>query len=236
MPTKGRLKMQLLNPTSEEIRNAITTRSENFMDVIVPFEDLTCELNETTGSLDFRYNLGIADFSNRAMSQLLTRIELSSTFWERLNTWNAHQLMIDAFTFCNETTANKIERQRRNNDPTYLFRLNPSAPIELSGIDNDDEDEDEGETPSSLRTPVRAILTGSYSIFDDNELFPMLMNELDQDDNVTYLLYEYDDQITRLHVRFDNTQVTHNNIQYSAGLVITNSEVGSSSIWIEPVA
>jgi len=227
--------MQYSNPTSEEVRNAITTRSQNFMDVIVPFDDLRCELNSEETEVDFIYNLGTAQFSTHAFGQLLTRVQLSIHYWRRLARWSANQLMIDNFNFCNEATANEISNQSRNNDPSYLFRLAPLTPIEISEDIDDDDDDEEEETVSSLTTPVRAILSGSYSIFDDDELYPMLMDQLDQDDNISYISYEYDDHISRLHIKFDNTEVEYNNVQYSAGMVVTNSEVGSSSIWIEPV-
>tara|TARA_B100001765_G_C19476458_1_gene326611 strand:- start:88 stop:1203 length:1116 start_codon:yes stop_codon:yes gene_type:complete len=227
--------MHYSNPTSEEIRNAITTRSQNFVDVIVPFDELNCELTESGDSTDFRYSIGIADFSTHAFSQLLTRVRFSIDFWKRLDNGDAHQLKVDNFNWCNENTANKISNQRRNNNPSYLFRLNPSTPISATDLLGDVDDEEEDRVAPSLRTPVRAILSGSYSVFNDDELFPMLMDELDEDDNVSYTFYEYDDHITRLHIKFDDTEVTHDNIKYSAGMVITNSEVGSSSIWIEPV-
>jgi len=224
--------MQYTNPTSEEVRNAITSRSQNFMDVTVPFDELNCELNEEETSVFFKYGLGTAQFNTHAFGQLLTRVQLSIHYWRRLAAWDANQLMIDNFNFCNEATANQISNQRKNNDPNYLFRLNPNTPIEL--VEEDDDDEEE-ETISSLTTPVRAVLSGSYSVFDDDELYPMLMDQLDQDDNVSYISYEYDDHISRLHIKFDNTAVTYNEVEYSAGMVVTNSEVGSSSIWIEPV-
>jgi len=223
--------MQLMNPDSDELRNAINTRSENFLDVIVPFNELVCSTNDDDSRVLFNYALGTAEFSTHAFSQLLTRVKLSSHYWRRLEGWEAHQLMVDNFNFCNEATANEIAGQKRNNEPNYLFRLNPSSPI---------EEAEEGEEQTSYNTPVRAILSASYSVFDDDQLFPILMNELDQDDNVSYSLYEYDDHITRLHIRFNNTQIIHNEgenteVTYSAGMIISNSEVGCSSIWIEPV-
>jgi hypothetical protein len=137
--------------------------------------------------------------------------------------------MIDNFNFCNESTANEIAQQPRANDPTFLFRLNPSSEISL-----EEQDEEEQEIVE-INTPVRAVLSSTYSIFDDSELFPMLISQLESDDNINYLLYEYDDQITRLHIKFNNTERDHEEITYSAGMIITNSEVGLSSIWVEPV-
>jgi hypothetical protein len=226
--------MQLSNPDSQQIRTAITTRSQNFLDIVVSFDELTCEQDEENSTVNFKYNLGTAEFSNHAFGQLLTRVQLSIHYWGRLNAWNASQLMIDNFNFCNEATSNEISNQKRNNDPSYLFRLNPTTPIDI--LSDDDEDDDEADDhESSLITPVRAVLSGSYSVFDDTELFPMLMDQIDQDQNVSYMLYEYDDRITRLHIKFIDTITTYEGVNYSAGMVVTNSEVGSSSIWIEPV-
>jgi hypothetical protein len=228
--------MQLSSPDSETIRTAITTRSQNFLDVIVPFDELGCEINEDNSEVNFKYNLGIAQFSTHAFGQLLTRVQLSIHYWKRLYNWNARQLMIDNFNFCNEATANEISNQKRNNDPNYLFRLNPSVTLDPTENDDNDDDEDEyDDEEPSINTPVRAVLSSSYSVFDDDELFPMLMDQLDEDENVSYVLYEYDNHITRLHIRYKDTQITHEGLAYSAGMVVTNSEVGSSSIWIEPV-
>ena len=224
--------MQFTNPTSEEIRTAITERSKNFLDVVVPFDTLMCDYTPNQENVEFKYDVGVANFSNHAFSQLLTRVQLSIHYWRRLSAWNAHQLMIDNFNFCNEATSNEITNQKRNSDPNYLFRLNPQSEIDLNNISDDDDDEEEVEV---LTTPVRAVLSGSYSIFDDDELFPMVMDQLDQDQNISYTYYEYDDHITRLHIKFIDTIVSHNDVTYSAGMVVTNSEVGSSSIWIEPV-
>ena len=245
--------MQYIDPTSEEIRSAITTRSQNFMDFIVPFDELNCEVIENNispavddglislpagacvmPSVRFQYPLGTAQFSRHALNQLLARVQLSTHYWNRLNGWNAHELMVDNFNFCNETTANEISRQRRSNDPSYLFRLNSASAIAHRDADNE-EDDDEEEIQLNLTTPVRAVLSRYYTTFDDSELFPMLMDQLDEEDNVSYSLYEYDDHITRLHIKLIDTEREYNNVTYSAGMVITNSEVGSSSIWVEPV-
>ncbi len=75
--------MQYSNPTSEEVRNAITTRSQNFMDVIVPFDELNCELNEDEETVLFKYGLGTARFNTHAFGQLLTRVQLSIHYWRR---------------------------------------------------------------------------------------------------------------------------------------------------------
>ncbi len=232
--------MQYPNPTSEEITTALATRSQNFMDIIVPFDELNCEVVEGDApqTVRFQYPLGTAQFSRHAFAQLLTRVGLSIHYWRRLSHWDAAQLMTDNFNFCNESTANEISQQRRSNDPSYLFRLNSADAITYRDTESeevDEEEEEEEHSGPSLTTPIRAVLSASYSTFDDNELFPMLMSQLNQDDNVSYLLYEYDDHISRLHIKFNDTEITHNEIVYSAGMVVTNSEVGSSSIWIEPV-
>jgi hypothetical protein len=237
--------MNYANPTSEEIRSAITTRSANFLDVIVPFDNLICQETEqadtSVTSVEFQYPgigwLGLADFNNHSFSQLLTRVQLSISYWRRLSLWDANQLMVDNFNFCNEATANSISNQKRSNDPSYLFRLNLRAPIASPSIEEDEEEEEEDEQylAEAIETPVRAVLSGSYSVFDDSELFPMLMDQLDEDEDITYLSYQYDDHISRLHIKFESTETTYKEIKYSAGMVVTNSEVGSSSIWIEPV-
>ena len=224
--------MRYTNPTVEEIENAITQRSQYFQDILVPYDALVCERvidsSNNEESVRFRYDSKIATFNNHSLRQLLTKIQLSTNYWSRLYNWSAYQLMIDNFNFCNESTANEIAQQPRANDPSFLFRLSPSSEITL-------EEETLESEMTEVHTPIRAVLSPTYSIFDDNELFPMLIQQLSSQENITYRLYEYDDQITRLHVEFTDTATTYEEVSYSAGMIITNSEVGLSSIWIEPV-
>ena len=155
--------MQFTNPTSEEIRTAITERSKNFLDVVVPFDTLMCEYTSNQENVEFKYDVGVANFSNHAFSQLLTRVQLSIHYWRRLSAWNAHQLMIDNFNFCNEATSNEITNQKRNNDPNYLFRLNPQTEIDLNNISDDDEDEDDDESTSKALLGGRKHFSSSSS-------------------------------------------------------------------------
>ena len=40
--------------------------------------------------------------------------------------------------------------------------------------------------------------------------------------------------MTRLHIKFNDTERIYEENTYHAGMIITNSEVGISSVWIEP--
>jgi len=228
-----------INPTSEELRTTINSIASQHLDVLVPYDQLNCEIQESeeeSTNILFKYNLGTAEFSSHAMRQLLTRIHLSSSYWKRLDNWNAHQLMADNFDFCNESTANEISLQPRANDPTFLFRLklNEQTKTSIEELFNSPSEEMEEEETNNFLTEVRAVLSSNYSKFDDNQLFPLLIDLLDQNQNISYTLYEYDDQMTRLHIKFNDTERIYEENTYHAGMIITNSEVGISSVWIEP--
>ena len=127
--------MRHVNPTSEELRAIIDVIASQHLDVLVPYDQLTCQIEdakENSSEIVFKYNLGTAVFRSHAMRQLLTRIHLSSSYWKRLENWNAYQLMADNFSFCNESTANQISLQPRANDPTFLFRLKLDKQLKTS--------------------------------------------------------------------------------------------------------
>lgn len=81
---------------------------------------------------------------------------------------------------------------------------------------------------------VRAVLTEKYGIMDDVEVFPTVIEEFRNYLTEPRWLHR-DDQITQLAVNFTGIQTKYENDRYQAGVVITNSETGHSSVWIEPV-
>lgn len=81
---------------------------------------------------------------------------------------------------------------------------------------------------------VRAVLTEKYGIMDDVEVLPTTIEELRKHDTYPRWIHR-DDQITQLGVNFNSLQTDFENDKYQAGVVITNSETGYSSVWIEPV-
>lgn len=82
---------------------------------------------------------------------------------------------------------------------------------------------------------VRAVLSDKYGVHDDNDLFPILFDVLKDRNDVAYRIFVYDDHITQLALDFVDATGVHNDQKYTAGLVVTNSETGHSSIWVEPV-
>lgn len=81
---------------------------------------------------------------------------------------------------------------------------------------------------------VRAVLTEKYGVMDDIEVFPTVIKELYSYETTPRWLNR-DNQITQLAVHFNDVQTNFENNNYRAGMVITNSETGHSSVWIEPV-
>lgn len=83
---------------------------------------------------------------------------------------------------------------------------------------------------------VRAVLSDSYGIKDDIEIFPTIIDALEAaDQKVEYRSFMYDDRITQLVAVFPDTQTKYGSHTITAGVMITNSEIGQSSVWIEPV-
>jgi hypothetical protein len=82
---------------------------------------------------------------------------------------------------------------------------------------------------------VRAALSDSYGIIDDKDLFPLLFNSLQDRTDVALRVFRHDSHITQLHIDFTDARGMHNEQEYVAGLVVTNSETGHSAVWIEPV-
>lgn len=80
---------------------------------------------------------------------------------------------------------------------------------------------------------VRAVLTSKYGIIDNIVVFPTIIHEL-MDINTYPRYFTNTDCITRMSVCFPDTKVIIHNNQYEAGMTITNSETGHSSVWVEP--
>lgn len=81
---------------------------------------------------------------------------------------------------------------------------------------------------------VRAVLTEKYGVMDDIEVLPIVIEELRNYLTKPRWLHR-DDQITQLAINFTGLETKYEDDRYQAGVVITNSETGHSSVWIEPV-
>ena len=83
---------------------------------------------------------------------------------------------------------------------------------------------------------VRAVLSDSYGVMDDITIFPIILEALEKTDKeVEYHTFRYDDRITQLVATFPDTYTKYGPHRVRAGVLVTNSEIGQSSIWIEPV-
>lgn len=81
---------------------------------------------------------------------------------------------------------------------------------------------------------VRAVLSDKYGIKDDHEVFPVVLDVL-EDQEIAIRSFTYDDRISQLLIEFADAQAQYNNQNHVAGLLVSNSETGHSSVWCEPV-
>lgn len=82
---------------------------------------------------------------------------------------------------------------------------------------------------------VRAVLSDRYSVIDDLDLFDIIFEVLQNRTDVSYRCLQYDDRITQLIINFNDCKGEYGGQEYTAGLSITNSETGHSSVWVEPI-
>jgi hypothetical protein len=77
----------------------------------------------------------------------------------------------------------------------------------------------------------RAVMSTSYNPMDDHQLYPIVLDELAEEDIFNHKFFEQDGHITKLTtaINDENTQ-----LPYYASITTTNSETGHSSVWIEP--
>lgn len=81
---------------------------------------------------------------------------------------------------------------------------------------------------------IRGILTPTYSTdMDDYQLFEAVFRQLHSKEYRVHL-FEHDTFITRCVVRFPASSTEFEGNTFTAGMVVTTSEIGYSSIWIEP--
>jgi hypothetical protein len=80
---------------------------------------------------------------------------------------------------------------------------------------------------------IRAVVTTKYGILDDHELFPTVMDQLEEQ-QAQLQSFHFDSHITQLYADWPDCEVEWGGTRYHAGVLITNSETARSSIWIEP--
>lgn len=153
----------------------------------------------------------IVKFSSLALSQLLSKIGISAGFYNKCPPW----LQQDIFNYFIGLDP----------DLQFFIRFAPNS------VFQDILQED-------YAIPVRAVLSTGYHCIDDHELIPKVitsLEELENPKNLRFLNCTWSDQITRMLVLFEDCKTIYNNQEYFAGISIVNSEVGQSSVWIEPI-
>lgn len=81
----------------------------------------------------------------------------------------------------------------------------------------------------------RAVLSDQYTTnYDDHLTFPPILNVVDNDETLSINKFNRYGEITRLELGIKDAATTYNNTYLSAHVLITNSETGHSSLWIEP--
>lgn len=81
----------------------------------------------------------------------------------------------------------------------------------------------------------RAVLSSIFTTNYDNRLvFPVILQALENID-VSLRTFLLDPLITRMELTLSDSEVNYKNTKLIPGIMITNSETGHSSLWIEPV-
>lgn len=203
--------MLLSRPTQETVLGEITSKRERCFDRIVQSNELYAAVVEEKRMEYCRDFEGILSnkygFSRSAFTQLLNRRRVPIAFFDRCS----RELKRDIFNhFISSASVSYLFRMENKN----MFQ------VPLQGIEEEH---------------VRACLTDSYGIVDDIRVFPVVFDVLKNMENWHIHQFVSDAQITSMLIHFDDAIVDYNNMQHIAGLQITNSETGHSSVWIEPV-
>lgn len=196
-------------------------KNENRVDKIWNTSDLYCEgqYNWVDGSTsqtlpgfyidNSEYDAELT-FSRWSLWQLLGRASgVPIKFWDR----------------CSLGLMRSIWREHVHDPANELrFRLDPRRSMDKRVFDGDDGP-----------VHVRAVLSMTYGVIDDLTLFPIVAKVLEEMKVTTYNVFQHNEDISRLIVMFPDLQRDHEGRTYQAGLAVTNSEIGRSAIYIEPI-
>lgn len=197
--------------TREEIEQFIETSRQHRFDANINTD--TLQANIENEALVIKGTVqGHADqklsFSQSAMSQLLNKLRIPAEFFGRCPKELEQQIF------------NHFVGQEKE---SYFCRMNPNQDKEVLYA-------------AGGTMPCRAVLTNKYGIVDDYQLFPVVFSALDESvEQKSYRRMRTDDRITQMYIDFPDCTTTYNDVIYTAGVMITNSETGHSSVWIEPV-
>ena len=81
---------------------------------------------------------------------------------------------------------------------------------------------------------IRAVFSDKYGVIDDIHVYPLALDILEEQ-KTTYQHFVYDDDITSMLAIFPEYTREFVGSYISAGIQITNSEIGRSAVWVEPV-
>jgi len=201
----------LRGPGQELVLSTIEDKRERCYDRTVESDDLYAALVGENGieyCKDFEGILSNKyEFTRSAFTQLLNRRRVPVAFFDRCPL----ELKREIF--------NHFIGQAKVN---YFFRLINNGPVIAA-------------PEEMVAEPVRACLTDRYGVVDDHQVFPVVFDVLSEQENWHIHEFVQDDQITRMLVHFEDATVNYRDMDHVAGLWVTNSETGHSSVWIEPV-
>lgn len=197
-------------PTREQIEQTILDNRQNCFDTTVQTSTLKAEVTTSTkfrGTVENHEDTAVS-FSGSAFSQLLSKIKIPGNFFNKCPN-NLQEQIFNHF----------VDKEKQS----YLLRMKPSQPKA--------ECYDEG-----LPVHCRAVLTERYGMVDDHQLFPVIFSAVEGSDfQAVYQQFLTDENISQLYIHFPDATSEYNDMTYRSGVMVTNSETGHSSVWIEPV-
>lgn len=198
---------------AQQILDEIATKREKNFDDMVKVKDVRCyvadkKLVYTASGKKVGKHTRL-NYSRWSFTQLLSRFQVPVLFHDRSSMDLKNRMFAEHITGKHTTGKRKIERK-------LLYRFSPHLP------DN---------------PKVRAVLSSGYGIMDDHEVFPVVLNTLQEEhpEHLNFSSFVWDDNLTRLFVEFDDCRRNYNNTEHVAGILISNSEVGQGAVWIEPI-
>jgi hypothetical protein len=196
---------------------------------IKPSKELVTNLvsMKSVGKEDYNINIKslrsvvVADVEEVAKIKYYTgrETELEFSRWAQTQLFNKGRIPVQFYDRCSLQLQSQIFNEHiPGKEATLLMRRTPSN----------------RNTSSDTKYLIRAVLTDSYGIIDDSQVFPAVLDTLAEQLIEVYRKFEFDEHITRLFVDFPDCSAVYQGAEHIAGLVISNSETGHSSVWIEP--
>lgn len=203
-----------INFTKDEtIRSIITAKNSERYDIILMSDKINCKKENSSlpdGCATSRY----IKYTTRIRKSSINLEFSYSALNQILNKIKIPAIFYRKCTI--DLQRNIFNHFKKSNNTNCLFRMDPRNGYE-------------GEY-------VRAVLSNKYGIIDDTQLFPIVLDMLNEDKNdISYRSFKWDNSISQLSIVFNSITAKYDNRSYTAGIKITNSETGFSSVWVEPV-